>query len=62
MPFHYFTDADRQAMRDAAEEIRVYWDLVDRYTVWREPDDGPVTRGQLEIMGGLRKIDPNRRK
>ncbi len=62
MPFHFFTDADRQAMRDVAEEMRVYWALVERYTVWRSPEGTPITPAELEIMSGLRKIDPKRRK
>jgi 3'-phosphoadenosine 5'-phosphosulfate (PAPS) 3'-phosphatase len=62
MPFHFTADADRQAMRDAAEEMQVYRELVERYTVYRKADRTPITPGQLEIMNGLRRIDPNRRK
>jgi hypothetical protein len=62
MPFHFSTDADRQALRDAAEEMRVYRGLVERYTVYREADCTPITPGRVQVMDGLRKIDPTRRE
>ncbi|SFO46679.1 hypothetical protein SAMN05660359_03645 [Geodermatophilus obscurus] len=60
MPFHFSTDADRQAMREAAEEMRVHRELVERYTVCREGDCTPITPGQMQVVNGLRRIDPNR--
>ncbi len=62
MPFHFFTDADRQAMRQAEQDMRVYREMVQRYTVWRSPEGTPITPAQMEIGNGLRRIDPNRRR
>jgi hypothetical protein len=53
----WFTDADRQDMRDAAEERRVLQELTLKYTRWIEAPDDQVDRYALK----LRRIDPYRR-
>ncbi len=66
MTTRWFTDADRQDMRDAAEEVRVLAELERRYAPpCREIT--PEERAEL-IREGLRwerlsglPIDPNRR-
>ncbi len=60
----WFTDADRQDMRDAEEEHRVLAELVDEYVPTREITGEEraerIARRRWERMSGLR-IDPYRR-
>jgi hypothetical protein len=64
MTIRWSTDADRQRMREekeaSAEERRVL-DELDRQTC-REDPITPIMPGQMQVMNGLRRIDPNRRK
>ncbi len=65
MTIRWFTDADRQDMRDAAEESRVLYELVDKYAPCRvmtpEDRDKAIAQDRLwERLSGL-PIDPYRR-
>ncbi len=66
MTTRWFTDADRQDMRDAAEEVRVLAELERRYAppcreITPEERDRAIALSTLwERLSGLR-IDPNRR-
>jgi hypothetical protein len=59
----WFTDADRQDMRDAAEERRVLYELQRKYAPCREitPEERAERIANFkEHISGL-PIDPNRR-
>ncbi|ADB76071.1 hypothetical protein [Geodermatophilus obscurus] len=66
MTIRWFTDADRQDMRDAAEERQVFYELLDRYlpmhVLTPEERDEAVAHypEHGERMSTLR-IDPYRR-
>ena len=64
MTIRWSTDADRQDMRDAAEERRVLYELLDTYLRMRvmtaEERAERIARRRWERMSGLR-IDPYRR-
>ncbi|SFU07126.1 hypothetical protein SAMN05660657_05353 [Geodermatophilus amargosae] len=61
MAIRWFSDKDRQELRDAAEEARVLAELEQKFAVYREADRTPLTEGQLRILNGELKIDPNGR-
>ncbi len=66
MTIRWFTDADRQDMRDAEEERRVLAELVDKYMLMHvmTPEERDVAVADFQkhekIMNTL-LIDPNRR-
>jgi hypothetical protein len=57
----WFTDADRQDMRNAEEERRVLDELELAEARKRPPGGVPVTAAQLRKIENLR-IDPSRRR
>ena len=63
MTIRWFTDADRQDMRNAAEEARVLHELQDKYQPMHvmTPEERDVqVPHRWENLTGL-PIDPNRR-
>ncbi|WP_138758737.1 hypothetical protein [Modestobacter altitudinis] len=65
MTIRWFTDADRQALREAQEERRVLDELIQKYDppheMTDEERDAAIARFPMERrMNGLR-IDPHRR-
>lgn len=60
MTIRWFTDADRQDMRDAEEERRVLNDLDMKYTRW-STDSREVPADRMLTIDHL-QVDPKRRR
>lgn len=65
MTIRWFTDADRQDIRDAEEERRVLYELIEKYdpprTMTDEEREAAIKRYPVERRMSTLKIDPNRR-
>jgi hypothetical protein len=61
MAIHWFTDEDREEMARAREDMAFFYELVEKYTVYREASREPLTEGRLRILNGEVRIDPSRR-